>query len=149
MISIKHEINNVIDDPSAIAALVALGMRLEAISCDDSLFPWGEIIEQISARWGDKSDKILGEGKTMFAQWEMAGKMPSLSMKAPKLPYETHPDVVKAIDAIAGNANYLIGLADKMEIPNYQSLISSLVDARETCEEIKKQLLDVYYGGQF
>lgn len=149
MISIKHEINNVIDDPNAIAALVALGMRLEAVSCDNSLFPWGEIIEQILARWGDESDKILNAGKTIFAQWEMTGKMPSPTVKAPKLPYENHPEVVKAIDAITDNAEYLINLADKMEIPNYQSLISPLVEARKICDKIKNQLLDVYYGGQF
>lgn len=149
MISIKHEINNVIDDPNAIAALVALGMRLEAVSCDNSLFPWGEITEQILARWGDKSDKILSAGKTIFAQWEMTGKMPSPMVMAPKLPYENHPEVVKAIDAIADNAEYLINLADKMEIPNYQSLVSPLAEARKTCGKIKDQLLDVYYGGSF
>lgn len=149
MISIKHEINNVIDDPNAIASLVALGMRLEAVSCDGSLFPWGEIIEQVIARWGDESDKILNAGKTIFAQWEMTGKMPSPTVKAPKLPYGNHPEVVKAIDAIADNAEYLINLADKMEIPNYQSLILSLVEARKTCGKIKDQLLDVYYGGSF
>ena len=149
MISIKHEIKNNIDDPNAIAALVALGMRLEAVSCDNSLFPWGEITEQILARWGDKSDKILSAGKTIFAQWEMTGKMPSPMVKAPKLLYENHSEVVKAIDAIADNAEYLINLADKMEIPNYQSLVSPLAEARKTCDKIKDQLLDVYYGGSF
>lgn len=149
MISIKHEINNVIDDPNAIAAFVALGMRLETIACDGSLFPWGEIIEQVIARWGDESDKILNAGKTIFAQWEVTGKMPSPTVKAPKLPYESHPEVVKAIDAIADNAEYLINLADKMEIPNYRFLILSLVEARKTCDKIKNQLLDVYYGGSF
>lgn len=149
MISIKHEIKNNIDDPNAIAALVALGMRLEAVSCDNSLFPWGEITEQILARWGDKSDKILSAGKTIFAQWEMTGKMPSPMVKAPKLPYENHSEVVKAIDAIADNAEYLINLADKMEIPNYQSLVSPLAQVRKTCDKIKDQLLDVYYGGSF
>ncbi len=149
MISIKHEIKNNMDDPNAIAAFVALGMRLEAIACDGSLFPWGEIIEQILAHWGDESDKILNAGKTIFAQWEVTGKMPSPTVKAPKLPYENHPEVVKAIDAIADNAEYLINLADKMEIPNYQSLVSPLAEARKTCDKIKDQLLDVYYGGSF
>ena len=64
MISIKHEIKNNIDDPNAIASLVALGMRLEAVSCDGSLFPWGEMCSTpYGIRGKSKSEGRVPQGE--------------------------------------------------------------------------------------